>query len=519
MSVSVPILLTFLTAVVTALAAVFVQRRSTAAEGRVFALFCLTVAWWSACVALEAVSPSLSTKLFFSKLQYLGIVPLPVFWLLFTLNYTGLGHLATRARRLALFVLPTLTLLFVATNKVHGLIYRTAQLGLSNGYTNLAVTHGVWFWVHTFYSYLLLFTGLLVLVYGLVRNSRAYRARYLLLIAASLFPLAANLLFLNRSNLLMGIDPTPLGFALSCLVIAPALVRRRFLELLPVAHRAVFETLPVAVLVLGRDRRIVDLNPEAQHLLGTPAELALGQLPSSLLPAWDELVTRYEKEVELSRPSPVAVSVQLGGKTRQLEVRTALLRAPGDLKTRGQVVMAQDVTERNAYEQMAYHDPLTELPNRRLFELEAASALTLAEREGWQVALLYLDLDKFKPVNDRYGHDVGDALLQLTAQRLREVSRSADLLARLGGDEFVLLAQHVSETEARQLAERVVDALREPVQVAGHTVQVGGSVGIAFYPDDATEFSALVRCADTAMYQAKLEETGIYATRSKHSKS
>ena len=469
-------------------------------------------------MALEAVSTTLAGKLFFSKVQYLGIAPLPAVWLLFTLAYTKLNTSVARAWRVVLFVVPALTLFFVATNALHGLIYQSALISLSSGYPNLVVTHGAWFQVHTFYSYALLLAGFLVLVYGLIKNSRAYRARYSLLLAASLFPLIANLLFLNRPELLLGIDPTPLGFALSCLVMAPALARRRFLELLPVAHQTVFETLPIAVLILGQDRRVLDINPEAQRLLGVPAELALGQLPSSLLAEWDELATRYEGEVEPSRPLPLTMSVQLGGEKRQLEVRTALLRAPGETRVRGQVVMAQDVTERNVYEQMAYHDPLTALPNRRLFELEALSALTLAEREGWEVALLYLDLDKFKPVNDKYGHDVGDELLKLTAKRLRETSRSADLLARLGGDEFVLLAQHVSAAEARQLAERVVNALSEPMTVAGHVVQVGGSVGIAFYPDDALNLSALIRSADTAMYQAKLEGSGIRAARPKYPK-
>ena len=145
MSVSVPTLLTLLTAGVTALAATYVLRRSRKNEGRLFALFTFTVSWWSACVALEALSPTLSGKLFFSKLQYVGIAPLPVLWLLFALAYARLAPLS-RAGRLALFMIPALTLLLVATNGAHGLIYPTAELGLSGGYINLEVTHGAGFW-------------------------------------------------------------------------------------------------------------------------------------------------------------------------------------------------------------------------------------------------------------------------------------------------------------------------------------------------------------------------------------
>jgi diguanylate cyclase (GGDEF)-like protein len=144
------------------------------------------------------------------------------------------------------------------------------------------------------------------------------------------------------------------------------------------------------------------------------------------------------------------------------------------------------------------------LPNRELFYDRLQLALTKAEREQSQFALLYLDLDKFKQINDNYGHHIGDELLQHTAQRIQCCLRSSDTVARLGGDEFVILLQQVdSEDLAMLLAEKIRQALNQPFVLANNALQVQPSVGIALYPQHSNEAQALMRSADNAMYLAK----------------
>src|SRR3989442_10490176 len=171
-------------------------------------------------------------------------------------------------------------------------------------------------------------------------------------------------------------------------------------------------------------------------------------------------------------------------------------------------VIAWELRERRQLaarvEQQANHDPLTELFNRRLFEQWLGYSLAQARRDGTQLGLLFLDLDGFKAVNDRYGHKAGDVLVMEIARRFRQTVRESDVLARLGGDEFALLAPNAKDGhELAHLAQRLLHALSDPNRPALSDRQLGASIGIAFFPEDATDLQGLIAAADAAMYAAK----------------
>jgi diguanylate cyclase (GGDEF)-like protein len=160
---------------------------------------------------------------------------------------------------------------------------------------------------------------------------------------------------------------------------------------------------------------------------------------------------------------------------------------------------------------LAYHDPLTGLPNRLLFFEHLVRAVANANRTGASTTVLYLDLDRFKVVNDSLGHNVGDHLLEAVARRLRAALRAADLAARLGGDEFAVLAENTNADGAAVLAERICDALRDPFSIDGHELTVSASVGVVVDDAGHTDADGLLRNADLAMYRAKVEGFGRHA--------
>jgi diguanylate cyclase (GGDEF)-like protein/PAS domain S-box-containing protein len=165
---------------------------------------------------------------------------------------------------------------------------------------------------------------------------------------------------------------------------------------------------------------------------------------------------------------------------------------------------ARDVTDRMWLERQALHDPLTRLPNRLLLMDRARQALMRLNRSNGVVALLFVDLDRFKAVNDNLGHEVGDQLLIAISDRLAEMMRESDTVARLGGDEFVILAEDIeSDTEALALAERVVHVLEEPFQVGSSEVSMLARVGVSVSHDPEADPEAMLREADVAMYRAK----------------
>ena len=168
----------------------------------------------------------------------------------------------------------------------------------------------------------------------------------------------------------------------------------------------------------------------------------------------------------------------------------------------------RDITEQRRSEEqirhMAHHDALTQLPNRALLQDRIGQAIAKARRNKEVLALLFIDLDRFKLVNDSLGHPVGDRLLQAVARRLLTCTRAADTVARIGGDEFVVLLGDLDRPEtARHVAQKVLEALAEPVTLDGHSLQVTPSIGICAYPNDGEDVDTLMRNADTAMYHAK----------------
>lgn len=155
-------------------------------------------------------------------------------------------------------------------------------------------------------------------------------------------------------------------------------------------------------------------------------------------------------------------------------------------------------------QELALHDPLTGLPNRRLLEDRIATTLQHAARNGRKAAVMYLDLDGFKPVNDTHGHVTGDEILKLVAQRLVGSSRKEDTVARVGGDEFVIVLSEVSSlAHAQEPASKLIEVVSEPYLVGDLTLNLSTSIGIALYPDHADNVSQLIQAADQALYDAK----------------
>jgi diguanylate cyclase (GGDEF)-like protein len=170
--------------------------------------------------------------------------------------------------------------------------------------------------------------------------------------------------------------------------------------------------------------------------------------------------------------------------------------------------ISTNISERKDREEhiqhMAQYYALTHLPNRALFNDRLQQAIIAAQRNKAHLALMFIDLDKFKPVNDTYGHGVGDLLLKDVALRIQDCLRESDTAARIGGDEFVILLPAIeTQQDASKVGEKIRLALNQPFELAGHTLKIGSSIGVAVYPEHGSDEKLLVKSADIAMYHAK----------------
>jgi diguanylate cyclase (GGDEF)-like protein/PAS domain S-box-containing protein len=240
------------------------------------------------------------------------------------------------------------------------------------------------------------------------------------------------------------------------------------------------------------------------EMLGEPEEVLLGDGVLQFVHPDDRAAVR--EACQNGRPREVALRLRNHfGEWRQLEAHVSDLREDRDV--RGVVLNARDVTEREQLqeelERQAFHDGLTGLPNRALFRDRLDQALARSTRSGDALAVLMLDLDGFKQVNDTLGHDVGDVLLQRVAARIDEITRPSDTLARFGGDEFALLLDGSKQPQAEALAKRLLERLAQPMPMADHQLAVSASIGIAVHEGGVGDGDELVRSADVAMYAAK----------------
>jgi len=278
------------------------------------------------------------------------------------------------------------------------------------------------------------------------------------------------------------------------------------------------DNLPCGVSIFDKDLHLVLMNDEAIRLLGFTRELVDQRPHFSALARFNAErgeygtvdVERFVAELTAKAQHPTQHHLE---RVRPNGTVIDIMGAP--LPHGGFVSIYSDVTEQRqaaqAIERLAHHDTLTGLANRYTLEARLDQLVADARRHGRRLAVLFLDMDNFKGINDSLGHAMGDDFLRETARRLRDAVRANDIVARLGGDEFVVVLTEVDNPQhAINVASKLLEQLARPVVLAGHELRASTSIGICFYPEDGQDRGSLMQSADIAMYQAKGMGKGVY---------
>ncbi len=472
----------------------------------------LAVGLWLAAHAIDLLVSDFGASAWLYRATCLGMAALPPALLWSALEATGSDWL-TRKVRIALLSVPTVTISLALTSSQQRLLYFAESQSEFGPLSSISIAAGPWFWVQAALSY----ACALVAFAALARHYAALRPRctqeavsVLLAIAA---PAVAGIVSLAPGT--EGVDLEALALSAGVVLLAVALRPDPLESLLARAQQALLDALGDAIFLLDSQRHVIYANRAAQDLLRKAAPDEPWQPGRALVHYWPRLATQIREGTDRRGEA----TLNHGGATWFYEIH--LSDAPSTDRVRGaQLAVLRDVTERRRAERavrhLAFYDGLTGLANRHLFARQLGQALASARERGRTLALLYIDLDHFKNVNDSLGHAAGDELLRAVSDRLRRVVRASDVvamlgrtkaqgsLARLGGDEFAILLPAVPSAEVcGDVAQRILSQLGEPFETAGQRVAGGASIGIAFFPQDAPDAETLMKNADAALYHAK----------------
>lgn len=272
---------------------------------------------------------------------------------------------------------------------------------------------------------------------------------------------------------------------------------------------AIIENEPACVKLINPQGELINMNPAGISILEADSldEVKRYPLVNYILPKWRNAFLELHNKVMQGKSATLEFEVKgLKGTKKWLETH-AVPMYDEENNVNMLLGLTRDITEQKLSEErilfMANYDPLTQLPNRVNLEEKLQYNISLSERNGLNFALMFLDIDNFKDINDTLGHDTGDKLLIQLSERLQSVLRQEDTLARLGGDEFIILLPNSSAVQAQTVAEKLLYAIHKPLSVEHHKLTVTVSIGISLYPDDGTDKETLYKNADTAMYRSK----------------
>ncbi|MCA9738964.1 MAG: diguanylate cyclase [Gemmatimonadota bacterium] len=497
--------------------AAYSRRTRPAAASLMLQGMMIAVALYSLMQALALAFTSLTAQLWFCKLQYPAVLGASVAWFLFALRYTGRSPRTSSQWGPLLVLIAAVITGLVFTNDWHGLVWADIQQVRSGALLSLSLEHGPVFYLHAIYCYGLMLAATAVLVWT-VGQTYHTRKQLVAIVGGPALVVVATILYLSPLSPGVWFDFIPLGYAFAGSLLAWGLMRSGAADLVPVARNQAFESIGDAVFVLDDEGRILDFNPAGAAIFGPATHAAIGRSFSDLARA-----PALEHVLDLGIAEVQDVTMGPGLDERVYDLRVSPIHSPSSGALMGRVLVFRETTDRRRIEaglrvvtasleeanteleRLANSDTLTGLSSRRYFLQQLERECRRSQRHGHDFALMLLDLDHFKEVNDAFGHQVGDEVLVATARAVRSVAREVDVTGRIGGEEFAILLPETDLEGASALAERI----RTEVADARHTdpdqkpFRVTISIGITTWGMGRDTPSELLRAADRALYAAK----------------
>ena len=512
----------FSTAVISIIVAVIMWKRRIARSGWQLFLLFVAISEWTLANGLEAAAIPQDQKIFWSKVAYIGAQTAPVLLMLFALAYTGRIQRLKPGIIALLFVIPGLIIFAAATNDSHNLVWISFNPG-PPGTNSLLYHHGPIFWLGVAYIFTMVSFATTFLVVFAVRSQKVYRFQHFIILLACIMPWLGTIVYLFDLSPFPGLDTTSIGFLFTGILLMIGLSKGKMLNYIPVAHELIFANIEDGIIVFDENLRIMDMNPAAQLHLFVKFSDVVGQsldkistLPGTIFGKFEKDKNyRFEMVSPLNHKTWFNVSVTPLRDNRKgffgwvmfFEDISKRKETEEKLKLVNQRLEHQikEIRElENQLREAANQDSMTGVYNRRYLEDTLKREIARAKRKNYPLSLIMLDVDKFKDINDTYGHKIGDEVVTALANMLKNSTREADCVSRYGGDEFVLVMPEMSKEHAYQRAEKWRKECKElEIKKSKKAIQFSISIGIATCPMDGETNEALLDSVDQALYYAK----------------
>lgn len=511
-----------MTAIVSSCVALTVWvRREVTISVRPFIGMMLAIAAYATAAAASELSDSAEALTFWTSLEYVASNSVIALYLTFSLYFTGFKYRLVRRKRKQIWLTPLFNIALVMTNSWHHLVWTGYTLHPTNSHLNTIHPGLGYYWIAAcFYIYVL--TGSAFVIRSSLRASHLHRRQALTVVIGSLPPILAGTIFT------FGLSPAhinilPMSFLATGIIYFASLFSFRLFDLLPIARDSLIEHMSDGVLVVDRDYRVIDMNPEAHCYAYQPKPNCIGKKIEQVLQNWEEIVEHCYTAENLTTHI-----VSKPDSSCYIEVRVTYLQ-DHEHRFIGKLFVLRDITKQHQnqlivqqankelslkleqiqtlqaqLEEQAIRDGLTGLFNRRYFEETILAERAKAERAKTPLSIVLMDIDHFKRVNDTYGHPAGDQALRVFAELIHNHTRTSDIACRYGGEEFILAMPDMPLSDAYQRAENLRQALKETtIKCDDISFQVTVSMGIGAYPNFAGDQQTLLKRIDQALYVAK----------------
>jgi diguanylate cyclase (GGDEF)-like protein len=471
---------------------------------KTLAFICFAVSLYSFGYGMELFNTDLKAMIFWNMVQHLGALFIPTLWLILALQYTAQTTLLkSLAFRLGIFIIPALTLIICFTNSFHQLYYTDQTYLYNSFFPVLHLEKGPWYIVQFIFLSICVMSASILYLAQYKKTAGPVRHVCLVMFFASFLPwLTAIMNLLNVSPYYF--NWVPFAATISSILFLLALFQWHLLELKPLAKEKVFECTSDAIIILNNAFKIIDFNPSASKVLPSLTSDSLGKHIEKI----------FKEKTSITRSifngKKIVFNTVLDNCRCFFSISTSSIQTDKH-KVIGWIITITDITRyvemMNKLNRLATKDDLTGINNRRYFIERSTTELERLNRSKGSLSLIMLDLDFFKEINDRYGHQAGDVVLQAVAKVCQKNVRSFDILGRFGGEEFTILLPDTFLHDALKIAERLrgkIEALT--VHYDNHKLKVTASMGITGIASvNEEDLNYLIKEADLALYLAKQE--------------